>query len=341
MKWSEKRVLVTGAGGFIGSHLAETLVKVGARTRALVHYNARGKRGWLDDSPLRGEMEVVAGDVCDRDSVLSAVEGVDVVFHLAALIAIPYSYRAPASYLRTNVEGTLNVLQAARDLGTECVVHTSTSETYGTAQRVPIDEGHPLQAQSPYAASKIAADKIAESFHLSFSLPVATVRPFNTFGPRQSARAVIPTIITQCLSGEPAAPAGEPAGAAGKIVRLGNLAPTRDMNFVANTVSGFMKAAATPNAVGRTINLGSGREIRIGDLANLIARLAGTEITIETDEQRVRPDGSEVERLLADSSLARELLGWEPEVGLEQGLELTIDWIREHLEEYRPDVYTV
>ena len=327
MKWSGKRVLVTGAGGFIGSHLAEALVKVGARTRALVHYNARGKRGWLDDSPLRGEMEVVAGDVCDRDSVLSAVEGVDVVFHLAALIAIPYSYHAPASYLRTNVEGTLNVLQAARDLGTERVVHTSTSETYGTAQRVPIDEGHPLQAQSPYAASKIAADKIAESFHLSFSLPVATVRPFNTFGPRQSARAVIPTIAVQCLSGG--------------IVRLGNLAPTRDMNFVANTVSGFMKAAAAPNAVGRTINLGSGREIRIGDLANLIARLAGTEIAIETDEQRVRPDGSEVERLVADNSLARELLGWEPEVGLEQGLELTIDWVREHLEEYRPDVYTV
>lgn len=327
MNWQGKRVLVTGAGGFIGSHLTERLVELGATTRALVHYNALGTWGWLDQSAVREHVEVIAGDVSDRDSVHQAVRGVEIVFHLAALIAIPYSYHAPASYVRTNVEGTLNVLQAARDLGVERVVHTSTSEAYGTARYVPIDEAHPLQGQSPYAASKIGADKMAEAFHLSFSLPVVTVRPFNTFGPRQSARAVIPTIITQCLTGQ--------------TVRLGNLRPTRDLNFVSNTVDGFVAAASTPEAIGLTLNLGSGREISIGDLAQLIAQLIGQPINIESDADRVRPDGSEVERLLADSRLARSVLGWEPIVSLEDGLQRTIDWVQRHLERYRPGVYVI
>jgi dTDP-glucose 4,6-dehydratase len=288
LNWNGKRSLVTGAGGFIGSHLTEQLVELGADTRALVHYNALGTWGWLDQSPMRDEVQVVSGDICDRDSVRQAMQGVEIVFHLAALIAIPYSYHAPASYVRTNVEGTLNVLQVARELGVERVVHTSTSEVYGTARYVPMDEAHPLQGQSPYAASKIGADKLAEAFYLSFGLPVVTVRPFNTFGPRQSARAVIPTIITQCLTGE--------------TVRLGNLHPTRDLNYVTNTMEGFLLAASIPAAVGQTINLGSGREISIGDLAQLIARLTGRPLTIESDGQRVRPDKSEVERLLADNT---------------------------------------
>ncbi len=328
MNWSGKRVLVTGAGGFIGSHLAEKLVEAGAEVRAMVHYNALGTWGWLDQSAVRDEMNIVAGDVADRDSVRQAMESTEIVFHLAALIAIPYSYHAPASYVRTNVEGTLNVLQNARDLGVERVVHTSTSEVYGTARIVPISEEHPLQGQSPYSASKIGADKLAEAFHLSFDVPVVTVRPFNTFGPRQSARAVIPAIITQCLAGE-------------KSIRLGNLTPTRDLNYVANTVDGFLAAAAAPGAPGQTFNLGSGREIGIGDLARLIASLVGVEITIETDEQRVRPSGSEVERLLADASKACEVLGWTPQVSLEEGLQRTIDWLRDHMERYRPDVYVL
>ena len=320
-------MLVTGAGGFIGSHLTERLVELGAKTRAMVHYNALGSAGWLDDSPVRKEIEIIAGDIGDRDSAMLAVKGTEIVFHLASLIAIPYSYRAPASYVHTNVEGTLNVLQAARDAGVARVVHTSTSEVYGTAQYVPIDEKHPLRGQSPYSASKIGADKIAESFHLSFGLPLVTVRPFNTYGPRQSARAVIPTIITQCLTGS--------------VVRLGNLRPTRDLNYVADTANGFVKAAEVPEAVGRTINLGSGKEISIGDLGNLIARLCGREITIESDEQRERPDDSEVERLLADNTLARTILGWEPTTSLEDGLVQTTAWLRQHLNRYQPDVYTI
>lgn len=328
MNWNAKRVLVTGAGGFIGSHLTERLVELGANVRALVHYNALGSWGWLDQSPARDAMQIIAGDVTDRDSVRQAMQGREIVFHLAALIAIPYSYQAPVSYVRTNVEGTLNVLQAARDAGgVECVVHTSTSEVYGTAQRVPIDEAHPLQGQSPYSASKIGADKMAEAFYRSFNLPVVTVRPFNTFGPRQSARAVIPTIITQLL--------------ADQTVRLGSLKPTRDLNFVANTVDGFVLAASTPAASGQTINLGSGREISIGDLAKLIAHLADKPIRIEGDEVRVRPEGSEVERLLADNRLAHELLGWEPLVNLEDGLQRTIEWIQQHPERYRPNVYVI
>ncbi len=322
-----RQVLVTGAGGFIGSHLAERLVEDGASVRALVHYNAAGSRGWLDHSHLSDGMEIIAGDITDRDCVLRVMSGVDVVFHLAALIGIPYSYEAPASYLRTNAEGTLNVLQAARTLGTERVLHTSTSEVYGTAVTVPIAETHPLQGQSPYSASKIAADKIAESYHLSFDVPVVTIRPFNTFGPRQSMRAIIPTIITQCM--------------AGSTVRLGNTAPMRDLNFISNTVDGFVLAAGRAEAVGRTINLGSGREISIADLAALIARLTGCQARILAEEHRFRPSKSEVERLLADNTLARELLGWRPAVDLDQGLRQTIAWYGEQAQPDRAGVYAV
>ena len=321
------KVLVTGAGGFIGSHLAERIVKEGGEVRALVHYNALGTHGWLDRSPLREQMDVVAGDLCDRDAVRSAMEGCRIVFHLGALIAIPYSYQAPLSYLRTNVEGTTNVLQCARELGVERVIHTSTSEAYGTAQYVPIDERHPLQGQSPYAASKIGADKMVEAFHLSFGLPAVTIRPFNTFGPRQSARAIIPTVITQCLSG-------------GKVL-LGNLAPTRDLNFVSNTVDGFLAAGVAPGVEGRTINLGSGREISILDLVALIGKMTGREIDLATEAARMRPEKSEVERLLADATLAQNLLGWTPRVSLEEGLEMTIQWIQENMSDFRVGHYVV
>jgi dTDP-glucose 4,6-dehydratase len=328
MNWLGKKVLVTGAGGFIGSHLVERLVMLGASVRALVRYNSRGSWGWLDQSPLAHEVEVVAGDICDADNVLNATEGAEVVFHLAALIAIPYSYVAPHSYIRTNVEGTFNALQAARRIGVQRFLHTSTSEVYGTAQYVPIDETHPLQGQSPYSASKIGADKMAEAFHLSFSLPVVTVRPFNTFGPRQSARAVIPTIISQCLGGA-------------STIKLGSLHPTRDLNFVGNTVDGFIAAAESDAATGRTINLGSNLEISVGDLANRIIQLTAASATIESDSTRIRPEKSEVERLLADNSLARELLAWNPSVGLDEGLQRTIEWIRENQHWYRTGTYAI
>lgn len=325
--WSGKRVLITGAGGFIGSHLAEKLVEAGAQVRAMVHYNALGSWGWLDASPLRGQMEIFAGDVRDRDSVAHAVNGREVVFHLAALIAIPYSYHAPTSYVETNLVGTMNVMQAAREIGVERVVHTSTSEVYGTALYAPINEEHPLQAQSPYSASKIAADKMAEAYHCSFGVPVVTVRPFNTFGPRQSARAVIPTIITQLLAGD--------------VVRLGNLHPTRDLNYVLNTVDGFLKAAACPDAEGGTFNLGSGREISIGDLALLISKIMGKELIIENQEERSRPAASEVERLVADNHLAWDVLGWAPAVTLSEGLERTIDWIRQNGNRFHAELYVL
>jgi dTDP-glucose 4,6-dehydratase len=319
--------LVTGAGGFIGSHLTERLVEDGARVRAFVRYKSSGSWGWLDCSPLRKEIEVVVGDVSDRDSVRQAARGANVIFHLAALIAIPYSYHSPTSYIRTNVEGTLNVLQCAREADVDRVVHTSTSEVYGTARYVPIDESHPLQGQSPYSASKIGADKIAESFYLSFELPVTIVRPFNTFGPRQSARAVIPAIITQCLSS--------------KTVNLGNIHPTRDLTYVTNIVEGFLLAASKPEAVGQTINLGSGHEISVGKLSHLIANLSGRSITIRQKEERIRPSKSEVGRLLADNTLARKLLGWKPTVSFEDGLKLTIGWFSENKEIYRPHVYSI
>ena len=325
--WNGKRVLVTGAGGFIGSHLAERLVQLGANTRALVHYRANGSWGWLDQSPVRDELEVMGGDIRDRDCVMQAMKDVEVVFHLAALIAIPYSYDTPDSFLETNIRGTLHVLQAARQCGVKRLVHTSTSEVYGTAQYVPIDESHALQGQSPYAATKIGADKLAEAFWLSFNVPVVTVRPFNTFGPRQSARAIVPTIITQCLTAE--------------RVRLGHLHPTRDLNFVADIVEGFVSAASSAQAVGRTINLGSGREIQIEALARMIAQLIGRDIVVEQDEERVRPESSEVDRLLADNRVAREVLGWRPATSLEEGLQMTIEWFRAHLDAYRPGVYAV
>ena len=327
MSWNDKKVLVTGAGGFIGSHLTERLVELGAKTRAFVRYSSTGSWGWLDQSPLKNDVEVVLGDIRDQDTVTHALDGVDIVFHLAALIAIPYSYQAPLSYVRTNIEGTLNVLQAAQRAGSEIVVHTSTSEVYGTARTVPIDESHPLQGQSPYSASKIGADKIAESFYLSFGLPVVTVRPFNTFGPRQSARAVIPTIVTQALNGSE--------------IRLGNLEPTRDLNFVADTVEGFIKAAETPKAVGETINLGSGREISIRDLATLILKLMNRDIPITLEGARVRPENSEVDRLCADSRKGQSILGWTPKYSLEEGLSATIAWIRENSERYRTGIYVI
>jgi dTDP-glucose 4,6-dehydratase len=327
VNWNNKRVLVTGAGGFIGSHLTERLVKEGAQVRAMVHYNSFGRWGWLDHSSLLKEIDVVAGDLTDRDSVRQAVKNREILFHLGALITIPYSYHAPLSYIHTNIEGTLNVLQTSRDEGVERIVHTSTSEVYGTAQYVPIDEKHPLKGQSPYAASKIGADKMAEAFYLSFNTPVTTVRPFNTFGPRQSMRAIIPTIIVQCLLGD--------------TIQLGNLHPTRDLNYVSNTVDGFLLAASESAALGQTINLGSGREISIGDLANLIAKLIGKPIKIETKGERLRPKGSEVERLMADNALAQKLLGWKPKVDLEEGLSRTIDWIKDNLEQFRGSAYII
>ena len=325
--WSGRRVLVTGAGGFIGSHLVERLVALGAEVRAFVEYNSLGSWGWLDESPVRGSFEAVLGDVRDRDSVGAAVAGSEAVFHLAALIAIPYSYDAPQSYVETNVLGTLNVLRAAQESDANLVVHTSTSEVYGSARRVPIDEEHPLQAQSPYAASKIGADKVAESFHLSFGLPVVTLRPFNTYGPRQSSRAVIPTVITQLLAGE--------------RVALGNLEPTRDFTFVADTVEAFVKAAECPEAVGRVLNSGSGKEISIGALVELIERVLGSSAPVERDERRVRPPGSEVERLCADATALRSLTGWEPAVTLEAGVEATAEWLRGNLGRYRVGAYTL
>jgi len=327
LNWKGKTVLVTGAGGFIGSHLAESLVELGAKVRALVHYNALNTWGWLEQSAYAGEMEVIAGDICDRDCVRRAMEKTETVFHLAALIAIPYSYDAPESYVRTNIQGTLNILQAAREVGIAKLVHTSTSEVYGTARYVPIDEAHPLQGQSPYSATKIGADKLAEAFYCSFGIPVVTVRPFNTFGPRQSARAVIPTIIVQALSGQK--------------VHLGNLLPTRDMNYVANTVEGFLLAAGAPNAIGQAINVGSGREIAIGGLVALIGELMGREIQIESQSGRLRPENSEVDRLMADSRKARELLGWKPAITLEDGLKRSIEWFAANIEKYRPHRYTI
>jgi NAD dependent epimerase/dehydratase len=327
-----KCVLVTGADGFIGSHLVEALVDMGARTKAFVYYNSFNSRGWLDGLPAdrMKDVEVFAGDIRDPYGVREAMRGVDAVMHLAALIGIPFSYHSPDSYIDTNVKGTLNVLQAARDLGTQRVAVTSTSEVYGTALRVPIDEKHPRQGQSPYSASKIGADALAESFHRSFGLPVVTVRPFNTYGPRQSARAVIPTIITQLLSGT-------------HEVRLGALAPTRDLTFVTDTVAGYLAVASCDAAIGRDVNVASGREISIGDLAASLIEVVDPSARIVGDEARRRPDASEVERLLGDTSLVRELTGWEPVVPLRAGLELTTEWFRDpvNAKGYRWDLYNV
>lgn len=327
MNWSRTAVLVTGAGGFIGSHLVERLVELGARTRAFVRYSSSRSLGWLGSSPHAREIEFVFGDVRDAESVRAALEGTEVVFHLAALIGIPYSYVTPLAYLRTNVEGTMNLLLGASAANVRLLVHTSTSEVYGTARYVPIDEEHPLQAQSPYAGSKIAADKMAESFHLTFGLPVVTLRPFNTFGPRQSARAIVPTITLQALEGRP--------------LRLGNTAPTRDLNFITDTVDAFIRAAGTPEAIGRVINVGSGREISVGDLAGAIQRVVGTDLPIVRDEDRVRPARSEVKRLVADSGRAQRILGWRSTRPLEDGLRETVEWIQEHRAGYVSDVYVI
>lgn len=327
MSWAGRVAVVTGAGGFIGSHLCERLLQLGADTRALVEYNSAGSWGWLDDSSAKSEMRVTLGDVEDIDTMRDVIRGADVVFHLAALIAIPYSYTAPLSYIRTNVTGTANLLIACREADVPMIVHTSTSEVYGTARSVPIDETHPLQGQSPYAASKIAADKLAESFHLSYGLPVATLRPFNTYGPRQSARAVIPTITTQLLAGTP--------------VKLGNLTPTRDLTFVEDTVGAFIAIAEHPEAIGRVVNAGSGQEISIGDLAALLAEIIGRELVHEVDDSRVRPAGSEVQRLVADVGLARELLDWQATVPLRDGLTTTVEWLASHRDLYRVGDYTL
>jgi NAD dependent epimerase/dehydratase len=325
MSWAQQRVLVTGAGGFIGSHLAERLVELGATTRALVHYNAMGSPGWLSDSLKKGEIEIVAGDITDRDSMRHAAKDIDIVFHLAAVIAIPYSYQVPHSYFRTNIEGTMNVMQAALENSVSRFVHTSTSEVYGTARFVPITEDHPLSGQSPYSASKIGADKMVEAFHASFDLPTTIIRPFNTFGPRQSARAVVPTIITQLLHFAE--------------VSLGNLKTARDLNFVSDTVEAFLAAACHPKAIGETLHFGSGREITIVDLVHTIARLMKKDPIIQTQSERLRPAKSEVERLVADSSRAKQVLGWQPRVPLEEGLQQTISWLEHNLHLYSADRY--
>ena len=316
MQWSGRRVLVTGGEGFIGSHLVERLVHEGAEVRTLVQYNAFGRFGWLDPA-VHGDVRVLPGDVRDPGRVREAVDGCEVVFHLAALIGIPYSYVAPESYVQVNVLGTQNVALACRQAGVSRLVHTSTSETYGTALRVPIDEDHPLQPQSPYSASKIGGDMMALSFWHAFELPVAVVRPFNTYGPRQSTRAVIPTILTQLHAGAPQ-------------IRLGTTVPTRDFNYVEDTVAGFLAVAACDRAVGQVVNVGSGREISIGDLVELLVRTTGSTAEVVVDPDRVRPAGSEVDRLLCDNTRAREWAGWEPQVTLEEGLRRTSDWVKEN-----------
>ena len=318
---SSSRVLVTGSDGFIGSHVVERLLDQGAMVRAFCLYNSFGSMGWLDESDrfreaLRdAQAEVVFGDVRDAEHVASAVDGVDVVLHLAALIAIPHSYVAPRSYVQTNIEGTLNVLEAARRHGTPRVVHTSTSEVYGTPESVPISESHPLRGQSPYSATKIGADKLCESYALSFSTPVTILRPFNTFGPRQSARAIIPTVLTQMLAG-----AAE--------IRLGATAPQRDFTFVTDTADGFLRAAVVDLPPGTTVQLGTGRTISVGEVVELCRSISGSQAEIVTDEARLRPAGSEVEVLQSDPSLAAELLGWQAAVSLEDGLARTCEWLR-------------
>lgn len=331
-----KRILVTGADGFIGSHLTETLVRAGYDVRAFVLYNSFNSWGWLDRcaADVQGGFKVFAGDIRDPHGVRTAMENCDAVLHLAALIAIPYSYHSPDTYVDTNVKGTLNVVQAARQLGVERVVHTSTSEVYGTARFVPMTEDHPLQGQSPYSASKIGADQIAMSFHASFGTPVTVLRPFNTYGPRQSARAVIPTIITQIAAGR-------------RRINLGAVHPTRDFSYVEDTVSGFVCALRSGAAVGKVVNLGSGFEISIGDTARLIAELMGVDIEIVSDDQRLRPNRSEVERLFSDNQRAKHLLGWTPEhnglEGFRRGLIQTAKWFSDpaNLAAYKPEIYNL
>lgn len=336
MDIANQKILVTGADGFIGSHLTEELVRRGAAVRAFVLYNSFNSWGWLDHSPpeIKQNLEIFAGDVRDPHGVREAMAGCDIVFHLAALISIPYSYHSPNTYIDTNVKGTLNIVQAARALGVTKIIHTSTSEVYGSARFVPMTEEHPLRGQSPYAASKIGADQIAMSFYHSFDTPVSIIRPFNTYGPRQSARGVIPTIITQIASGA-------------RSVKLGSLHPTRDFNYVKDTVYGFMAVADSDQTVGEVINIGSNYEISIGEAARIIAEIMEVNLQIESEAQRIRPEASEVERLWADNSKAKKLTGWTPAyggvAGLKRGLQETVAWFTnlEHLRQYKPGEYNI
>ena len=336
MNLNDKKILVTGADGFIGSHLTEELVRQGADVRAFVFYNSFNSWGWLDHSPkdIRENVDIFAGDVRDPHGVKKAMKGCDTVFHLAALIGIPYSYHSPDTYVDTNVKGTLNVVQAAREFNVGKVIHTSTSEVYGTARFVPITEDHPLQGQSPYSASKIGADQIAMSFYTSFETPVAIIRPFNTYGPRQSARAIIPTVITQIAKGK-------------RTIKLGSTHPTRDFSYISDVVRGFLAVARPDSSVGEVINIGSNFEISIGETAKIIAEIIGSEIKIETEEQRIRPEKSEVERLWADIRKAKALTGWIPKYsgleGFKTGLQHTVEWFTnpENLKHYKHDRYNL
>ncbi len=330
MDLAGKKIFITGADGFIGSHLAEELVKKGAEVRALVQYNSQKTVGNLEFVPkeLFGRMEIVYGDVLDPDLMKKYIEGCEIVFHLAALIAIPYSYLAPEAYVQTNILGTLHILQAGRINGAKKILHTSTSEVYGTALYTPIDEKHPLQAQSPYSATKIGADKMAESFYKSFNVPVATVRPFNTYGPRQSDRAIIPTIISQIVAGK-------------KEITLGSLSPIRDFLYVKDTANGYIKIAESDKTVGETINIGTGRGIKIGDLAHLIMKLTGQEVKLISKDERIRPEKSEVGQLLCNYDKAKAMAGWTPSFSLEDGLKETIEFVRTNIKRYQPDAYNI
>jgi NAD dependent epimerase/dehydratase len=329
MDWATKKVLITGADGFIGSHLTQSLIARGARVKAFVMYNSFNTWGWIDTfAPSDKEaVDVVCGDIRESDILKQALKGVDIAFHLAALIAIPYSYKSPSSYIKTNIEGTLNLLQAGLDCGVEKIIHTSTSEVYGTAHYTPMDEKHPLQGQSPYSASKIGADMIAESFYRTFNLPVTTVRPFNTYGPRQSARAIIPTLILQMLTGT--------------TIRIGSLHPIRDFTYVSDTVEGFIKAAEADGINGKVLNLGSNQGISIGELTNTLAKIMEKEVTIECEKDRVRPPHSEVNQLICDNQRAHQLIGWRPMVHLEEGLSKTIEWFTKNRQAYKSDLYTI
>ena len=330
MELGNKTILVTGADGFIGSHLTEMLVQQGAKVKALSQYNSFNYWGWLEDINCLDSIEVLSGDVRDPHYCKHITKDVDVIFHLAALIAIPYSYVAPDSYVDTNIKGTLNICQAALDNGCQRIIHTSTSEVYGTAQYVPIDEKHPLQPQSPYSASKIAADAMAMSFYNAFNLPVTVVRPFNTYGPRQSARAVIPTIISQIASGK-------------KEIELGDITPTRDFNYVEDTCRGFIALAESDEAIGQTVNIGSNFEISVGDTLNLIKEIMNSDVKFITDDQRLRPEKSEVFRLWCDNTLINSLTGFEPQVNIKEGLTRTVEWFSkpENLQKYKADIYNV
>jgi NAD dependent epimerase/dehydratase len=332
MDLSQSKIVVTGADGFIGSHLTEALVRKGCDVKAFVYYNSFNSWGWLDHSPkeITNSLEIFSGDIRDPYGVKSALQGCDVVFHLASLIAIPYSYHSPETYVDTNIKGTLNVLQAAKELNLDRVVHTSTSEVYGTAKIVPIDEDHPLQGQSPYSATKIAADQLALSFFTSFDVPITILRPFNTYGPRQSSRAIIPTIIVQLLTDQP-------------TLKLGSLHPTRDLNYVKDTVAGFIAIASSDNSVGEVFNCGSGKEISMGKLAELISNITGKELVLESDDMRIRPEKSEVNRLLCDNRKIFKTTGFKPLHTLQEGLKKTINWFSdsENLKKYKAGMYNV